>query len=77
MKETKAYIDIIGGVEGSCVALSHEDDEGGTRIAGPKPWGGGRIKKRYTTTFDSILDGIPIEIVKDYLSEQPTEEEEG
>ena len=35
--------EVIAGVEGDCLVLD------GTRIAGPKPWGGGPIIKRFET----------------------------
>jgi len=36
--------EVVSGVEGDCLVLD------GTRIAGPKPWGGGRIIKEWHTT---------------------------
>ena len=35
--ERVARIEVIVGVEGACLAID------GTRVAGPKPWGGGRV----------------------------------
>lgn len=37
--------DVVRGVEGDCLILGDED--GGTRISGPKPWGGGEVIKRF------------------------------
>ena len=37
--------DVVRGVEGDCLVLGDED--GGTRISGPKPWGGGEVIKRF------------------------------
>ena len=37
--------EVIRGVEGDCLTLGDED--GGTRISGPKPWGGGQVVKTF------------------------------
>ena len=37
----------VHGVEGDCLILGDED--GGTRISGPKPWGGGQVTKTFVT----------------------------
>ncbi len=63
----KYYIVLIGGVEGNCVCIAHEKDRDGRRVAGPKPWGGGRVVKKFTTDLDNILDAIPIDEIKKYL----------
>ena len=39
--------EVIRGVEGDCLTLGDED--GGTRISGPKPWGGGQVVKTFVT----------------------------
>lgn len=39
--------EVIRGVEGDCLTLGDED--GGTRISGPKPWGGGQVVKTFAT----------------------------
>lgn len=39
--------EVIRGVEGDCLTLGDED--GGTRISGPKPWGGGQVVKTFIT----------------------------
>lgn len=39
--------EVVHGVEGDCLVLG--DENGGTRISGPKPWGGGRIVNRFAT----------------------------
>jgi hypothetical protein len=50
-------IEVIGGVEGSCLAINDY------RCAGPKPWGGGRTTrtwkvKRETFIRDLIRAGV-------------------
>lgn len=42
-------IEIVGGCEGDCLVMNDY------RIAGPKPWGGGRTKKTFYTTEGDIL----------------------
>lgn len=42
--------EIVRGVEGDCLVLD------GTRICGPKPWGGGRVIKTFST--DGIYEVI-------------------
>lgn len=42
--------EIVSGVEGYCLVLD------GTRICGPKPWGGGRIVRTFRT--DGIYEAI-------------------
>ena len=39
--------EVVHGVEGDCLTLGDED--GGTRISGPKPWGGGQVVKTFVT----------------------------
>ena len=36
-------IDYTDGAEGPSLSLAQTSEDGGTRFAGPKPWGGGRI----------------------------------
>jgi len=45
-------IEIIRGVEGDCVAIND------FRVAGPKPWGGGRVIARFKTTKDKIEEAM-------------------
>lgn len=39
--------EVVRGVEGDCLILG--DENGGTRISGPKPWGGGQVTKTFFT----------------------------
>lgn len=41
-------IQIIGGVEGECLAIND------TRVAGPKPWGGGSILKTWNVPVEKL-----------------------
>ena len=52
--------EIVAGVEGDCLVMD------GTRIAGPKPWGGGPVVKTFTT--DGIYEAIDkkeLELLRD------------
>ena len=57
-KNKSIKLDIVQGVEGKSIYL---DDH---RIAGTKPWGGGRVLATLDTTLDSILDGLRSSLYK-------------
>ena len=46
-------IEIIQGVEGFCIGLNNY------RIAGPKPWGGGTVVKRWHVSLADLGKAIP------------------
>lgn len=50
------FIDIVEGVEGPSVSIG--DNHTGHRVAGPKPWGGGRTLRRFTATVEDIKRAI-------------------
>lgn len=58
MKEI--WIEVIEGSEGPSLSITDEDKEsGGLRIAGPKPWGGGRVSRSFKVfTNETTLDEI-------------------
>lgn len=67
----KAIFQIINGVEGKCLSIQDKDGGGGTRISGPKPWGGGNIEKTFEvdieneTSVDAICEAFGLQrIVK-------------
>ena len=45
-------IDYIKGVEGDSISINEY------RVAGPKPWGGGKIIKSWKATVEDILIAI-------------------
>jgi hypothetical protein len=51
----RVRIEIIHGAEGPCIAIND------TRVAGPKPWGGGTVIRRWDTTREQILASLPKE----------------
>lgn len=54
-------IQVIGGAEGDSVCIDMHHGIGGRRVAGPKPWGSGRIKQSWRTTRGDLLDALGIE----------------
>ncbi|NBJ19723.1 hypothetical protein GT625_13410 [Burkholderia thailandensis] len=52
LKPGHVWIEVIAGCEGS--SLSIGNDNGGYRLAGPKPWGGGRIIHRFSVRIDEL-----------------------
>lgn len=54
MKRIK--ISVVDGVAGH--SLSVGNDVGGTRMAGPKPWGGGKIVHEFECDVDELIEAI-------------------
>jgi len=56
----EAIFEIINGVEGKCLSIQDANGNGGTRISGPKPWGGGHIEKTFKVDLsnDTNIDAI-------------------
>jgi hypothetical protein len=51
------FVDICEGVEGPSVYINDY------RVAGPKPWGGGKISRRFTARIESLktaTDRLPV-----------------
>lgn len=46
--------EVIGGPEGACLAIM--DADGGQRIAGPKPWGGGHTMHTFSVDLDELIE---------------------
>ena len=53
MKEKPIEIKLVEGVEGNSLYFND------TRICGPKPWGGGKIKQKWETKLFYVTDAIP------------------
>ena len=45
-------LEVIAGVEGPCIGLNS------IRIAGPKPWGGGKVVATFKVDHEDLLRGI-------------------
>lgn len=54
LKKGEAYIDVISGVEGPCLSIG--DGETGHRIAGKKPWGGGKTLHRFIVDIEKLKE---------------------
>jgi hypothetical protein len=55
-KPETVFVDLVDGVEGP--SLSIGDAKGGFRIAGPKPWGGGTIVRRFTVRIEDLQEAL-------------------
>lgn len=47
-------VEIVEGVEGTCLVINDN------RVCGPKPWGGGRVTKKWRASAKIISDALPI-----------------
>lgn len=52
MKQGFVMVEVVNGVEGPSLYVG--DKSSGYRIAGPKPWGGGRTIHRFTVNVDEL-----------------------
>jgi len=52
------------GVEGNSIYLNDY------RIAGPKPWGGGKIIKEWDISDKEVADKLPIEALQESLKDR-------
>lgn len=48
-----AIVEVVNGVEGPSLYIGNED--GGYRLAGPKPWGGGRTIHKFTVKLSELV----------------------
>lgn len=53
-KPQPLVLELVAGVEGDSVYLNDPSDHYGYRIAGPKPWGGGKVKQRWILNDSDI-----------------------
>ncbi|MBU9378739.1 hypothetical protein [Burkholderia gladioli] len=53
LKEGHVWIEVVAGREGP--SLNIGDDNGGYRLSGPKPWGGGRTVHRFMVRLDELV----------------------
>lgn len=51
-------LEIIEGVEGKCISLNNY------RIAGPKPWGGGKVSWKREISVKDILKAVGLDVIK-------------
>ena len=50
MKEETIRVEVISGVEGPCLSVNS------LRVAGPKPWGGGRVIHAFDVPKKDIIE---------------------
>lgn len=71
-KADELLFEVIQGPEGQCLGVSTDGGESGYRLAGPKPWGGGKTIKSFKVSKAELLkqlgESLPVE---------PTSEQEG
>lgn len=51
--EAKVVIEVVAGAEGPCLSVND------TRVAGPKPWGGGKVTHKWQADPSRLIDAIP------------------
>lgn len=56
MKPGHVLVEVVSGPEGPCLVVGNEDS--GNRVAGPKPWGGGRTIHSFTVDAKSIREAL-------------------
>ena len=54
LKPNHVWIEVVSGVEGP--SLSIGDDDGGERVAGPKPWGGGKVIYQFQVSTNKLRE---------------------
>ncbi len=57
--EGYVFIDVCEGCEGPSLYVG--DQDGQLRVAGPKPWGGGRTSYRFTVSLEQLKAAIEAE----------------
>jgi len=56
MSKEKVLISVIAGVEGNSLSVGNKT--GGTRLAGNKPWGGGRIIHSFEVDVEELIKTV-------------------
>lgn len=56
--KSKVKIALIEGVEGNSLSVCEPDGRPAVRVAGPKPWGGGRVLKTWVVDTARLLQEI-------------------
>jgi hypothetical protein len=58
LKPGYVLIEVVAGPEGPCLCIG--DGDAGYRLAGPKPWGGGRVVHRFEVRIDELTREVGI-----------------
>ena len=56
LKPGEVYIEVIEGCEGACLSVA--TDYCGTRVCGPKPWGGGDLAHQFRVNARNLIKEI-------------------
>ncbi len=68
---SKINLELVNGVEGDSIYLND------TRICGSKPWGGGRVIKKWTTSVSDIEYALGIKFTEAQLEKLNKRDNEG
>ena len=62
--EKEIEVCVISGVEGNCLSINYR------RVAGAKPWGGGKIITKWNVTVKDIIEAFPeiLSLAQAYIS---------
>lgn len=52
LKQGECLLEVFNGSDGPCIYIG--DDNGGHRLAGPKPWGSSRPTFRFVVKIDEL-----------------------
>jgi len=61
MSKIKIKLELVNGVEGDSIYLND------TRICGSKPWGGGKVMKKWTTSIEDIESALGFKFTDEQL----------
>jgi hypothetical protein len=59
LAERSLLVEVIGGVEGPCLAINNY------RVAGPKPWGGGTVQRKWRAKGKDLLTAMQRDLPED------------
>lgn len=52
------YLEVIKGVDGYCLTITDNPEEGSFRIAGAKPYGGGIVVHTFKVDLETLKEQI-------------------
>jgi len=62
---SKVLVEVISGPEGPCLSVSNNGNGNGMRVAGPKPFGGGRITHAFRPSAKELREAVDFACGKD------------
>ena len=66
---SKINLELVQGVEGDSIYLND------TRICGSKPWGGGKVMKKWTTSIRDIENALGFKFTDEQLDKLKKQEQ--